>query len=408
MINRSHLLNKVGTVLIGTIALKAAMFFLNSGFARSAEAETASMLAKTIAFGFAWSSVIHFSSSRYIARAITQGRLAVARFSLNLALMLIPLTLTILALFKTFQTGDEENGISILLALVFTGALACFDLSTGVAGAIGNNKIAAIGQGLLGAVIGACAAGLAVNSIDSLIIIPAALTIAALAISLFILYLISKGIPNNLDTKNSQIKKHRQARDMFFFTLPSVIGTLFMNPVILLSADTLAKTSSTDFLVFLICQNIFGMAMLLPGQINTATFSFLVRDVKKRTTQRSAVLLTVFAALISVIVAMLAVPLLQPLYGPLYEKVAESAIWFALAAIPSSISQAISTRLFIAGNPWADARANFVFAAFFAAGCFVCTLAEECSVSNLGRIFFSVHILKMLLMLLAERFFRKS
>ncbi|MDP2021672.1 MAG: hypothetical protein Q8L16_12315 [Hydrogenophaga sp.] len=387
-------LKGVAAVTSGTIVLKLAIFSLNATFARATDTEDASNIAKIIAFGFAWSAVLHFSSTRFIARTVLQGDRKGARLALHIALGLIVASLIFIALLGYVFSREEHTKSLFLATLFMAGSVAVFDLSTSLANALGSNKTAALGQSAMGTAIAICALGTLFNTPSfpnvSIVIIP----FTALAIAFIVLWSMKEQLRE--PATHSIIRPPRmlsQLKNLLHFSLPGLIGAIFINPLVLWAVSSVAGVTGQEFVIFLVCQNLLGLVMLLPGQMNTAAFSILAKNSLSPHAGYLVLCMSLGSAIISMLAVYSLLPFAEPIYGDAFEKVYSVAPWFIAAAVPFVLVQFIATKMFLTGHPWVEAVANVAFGIMFTIGCHLLPPGSF-ELASIALLLFASHLLR--------------
>lgn len=368
-----RLLKGGSVVALGAMVMKFSMFALNAVFARNGFSNDITSTAKIVAFGFAWASVLHFSSVRHIARLMLNGELARAQVALKLAVSTIAVLSLFLATMIWILPEVVGSGAAIWSMLAMVGAVACFDLMTSLANAIGRNSLAAFGQMMMGVALASCAAAIHLGGEGMAGVVLATLPLVALVVSLGLVWTLRMEwrVQGTTNTKEFKHSGFREYRSLVYFSLPALLSAISMNPLTLWAVSELAGLSDQAFLVFLVCQNLLGLAMLIPGQVNTASFSLLARHRNSRRAAMTTLVLSTSMVLLSCAMIMLAIPYGGLLYGAALNDVRAAAFWFVAAALPFTLHQFVATRMFIGGHPWNEALANAVFGVIFCIGCLI-------------------------------------
>lgn len=398
-------LKGVATVTSGTIILKMAMFSLNAAFARATETEDAANIAKIIAFGFALSVVLHFSSTRFIARTALQGDRNGARLALRIALGLIVASLIFIE-FLGYVFSNEKLTNSLFLSTLFmAGSVALFDLSTSLANALGSNKTAAIGQSAMGTAIAICAFGTLSNAPTfpdaAIVIIP----FTALATAFVVLWSLKEQLREPATYPITRpLHLVLQLRNLLHFSLPGLIGTICINPLVLWTVSSVAGITGQEFVIFLVCQNLLGLAMLLPGQMNTAAFSILAKNSLSQQAGYLVLYLSLGSAIISILAVYFLLPFAKPVYGDAFEKVYSAAPWFIAAAVPFVLIQFIATKMFLIGRPWAEAVANVAFGIMFITGCYLLP-PSSFELAAIALLLFTCHLVRAAILFVTYKYY---
>lgn len=355
------------SVTTGSIVIKISILFLNITLLNNVAKSESSDIAKIFSLGLSSSSLLYLSSSRYIAKEYLKKTTDLKKL-LKMAFSVI-LVVSFIALFLLYFIYSEKKGMVFVFTLfIFIFLISFFDLLMNVANAIGLNKFAALGQVILSLSLFFSIFLANINYDLFLNLVVPLFLITSVIASLYI-YMNLMKVPLIIEIR-SNLTKASAFKDMMYYSLPLMLGNIFFNPLILWSVSEISGINNKDFILFLASMNMLGIAMLLPGQVNTVSFSFLAKNESNINKNFTIIFTLLFSALISVLIINFSLPYLGFIYGSEIENILIPVFWITLCVFPFVIIQYCSSRLFLSGNPWSDALSNMLFGIIFVVGCF--------------------------------------
>ncbi len=350
-------------VSVGAFGLKAAYFVFNAVLANASDIVRAGEYLRIIAFLTAYSSVVHFSTAKYVSKQIVENA-KTAKGAFYMALIITfpgALLVTFLCLHSVGPAIPVHFGGSYEIAFIyiFTASL--------LLGAADFLSLVGIGTGkywrtvaaqLIKAVAFLLSAFCILYSLPAAYIIGLGLPIASSLIGIWITY--------------RQLVPHTKHivwpcfRTVVNFALPLYLAGFCINPVSMWVVNNLARLNAEQIVLYVAAQNIFGLMVLAAGQINTASFYFLARTANKSSHALKSALFAIFTVCLVGAVIFLFRDYLSYLYGPIADQLKKLIPFLGLAALPFVVNQIAGISFFVAGRPWLIAISASFYAATFA------------------------------------------
>lgn len=387
-------------VAIGAMSIKFSMFFINMVLVKNVNNPNAANISELISISFASASLMYLSSSRYIAREVIVEKNDALQL-LNLAIKIIYILIPFLILFGCIFGKDAIY--KILLSILFLITISKYDLFVNTTNALGLNKYAALGQALMALGIIFSAALMLLDFDNYYALVYFLLPFIAIVFSLMVYKKLRKKFnKNNIDKKNIFLRM----RGLIYFSAPVALTGLLINPLVLWGVLKVSGLSSQNYILFVSALNFLGLAMLIPGQVNTVTFSILAK-YKSNNINLAVMIVTFISAIISIIIVYNAIPLLGLVYGDNLNLIQSSIFWIVLCCIPFVFIQYFSSRLFLLGRPWLETISSMGFAITFILGC-CCISFYNYGLYELSIFLFFSYIVKFLILLVIYLRLRKK
>lgn len=382
-------LKSMFSVTFGNMIMKISIMFLNITLLNYAENIKSVDIAKIFALGLSSASLLYFSSSRYVAREYLKNHVNLKVLIKKTFIIIYSISMLTLPLILLLYSG--EKNISFIVSIIcFMFFLSFFDFFVSLSNAIGLNSYAAIGQLIL--------------AVSVLILILIAnynySFFVAIAIPFFITFsiiasiLMYKSLVNKRNIK-SDLSNKTSFKKMIYYSLPLLLGNIFFNPLILWSASEIAGIDNKNFIVFIACLNMLGMAMLIPGQVNTAAFSFLLKSETYSDNRIIIFTILLISSFLSFFIVNAIFPYLDIVYGNEIKNMLTPVFWMTLSVFPFVIIQYCSSRLFLSGSPWSDTFSNILFGVVFLGGCFMIR-KYDLGIVEISKLIFLCYILRFI------------
>lgn len=354
-----RLMRATVVVSLGTFAIKAGLLVFNAVLANATDKVAAGELIRVSSFLLAYATVVHFATAKYVAREITRkSEEAKGALALSLALSLAGAAIVgAIALQSAPQAVAVFFGGSTLLAYGYLtlAALAygMADLLTQIAAGTGHYRSAMTAQMLSSLGYGFSSLALFLD-LPGAFYLGLALPVAAAAANVAVLL-------RTLWRRDFALIRPRLST-WFHFSFPSFVSGLTINPLVMWAVNNVAKLDNHAILAFVAAQNLFGLTVLLAGQVNSASFFLLAREQGSR---RMAWLAAGFAASTALAVGLVLFLLrnqLDLVYGSIGTALVPVVPWIVAAAVAFALTQVVLVRLFLMGFPWLEALSGVVFA----------------------------------------------
>lgn len=350
-------------VSIGAFGLKAAYFVFNAALANASDIVRAGEYLRIIAFLTAYSSVVHFSTAKYVSKQIVENS-ETAKGAFYMSLMMTApgaLLVTFLCLHSVAPAipvlfgGSEEIACAyIFIASLFLGTADFLSLV-----GIGTGKYwRTVAAQLIKAAAFLLSAVCILYSLPKAYTIGLALPIISSLIGIWITF--------------RQLVPHTERvvwppfRTVVSFSLPLYLAGLAINPASMWIVNNLARLDAGQIVLYVAAQNIFGLIVLAAGQINTASFYFLAQTKSKSSHALKSAIFAIFTVCLVGTIVFICRDYLDYLYGPVAEQLKTLVPLLVLAALPFVANQIAGISFFVSGHPWLIAISASSYTVIFA------------------------------------------